>query len=181
MASSLAFGVQALALVDTKFPIWYPYYGSWFIAMLFEVVLLIIQSASHYPTSLADLSCVAIQGLRMGTFLVLTFLYFGLPHNKKDCTSGDPEQQPLLRKSLGSISSSGGLAANGNTYVSTTDATAQDLDTAEDCEAVSEDVWLAEEQEAKDKMLKRLKHDGNWFTYVKGFSVRGLPSFCATC
>lgn len=139
--------------------------------------MLILQNTSHYPASLADLAFVTVQGVRVGTFIVLTLLYFGLRSNKKGRTSGDPEQQPLLRKCRGTNESNRELVANSTAYNTAIDITL-DSDTTEDGDAAAKDVWLSSEQKVKEKIFKRLKQDGNWITYVKGFSVRMSPPSC---
>lgn len=111
-------------------------------------------------------------------FIILCFLYFGLRSNE-EYTNIDPERQALLRKSLGSNASSTETITNDNRYGTSTDATAdaatdtatQNSDTDDDSDTGSEDGWLAQERSAEELMLKRLKQDGNWFTYMKGFSV----------
>jgi hypothetical protein len=38
-------------------------------------------------------------------------------------------------------------------------------------DADSEDSYCAKERKAKEKIAKRLRQDGNWFTYAKGFTI----------
>jgi hypothetical protein len=151
--------------------VWYPYYGTWFTAILAELALLIIHNAHHYPTSTNDLTFIAIQVLRLSMFLMLAFLYFGLRNDKKDYAGGDLERQSLLGKHLCRSASSAESVSNDNTRSTPTNASSQGSVTTQDNDATSDDVWLARERKIKEQIQKRLKQDGNWFAYVKGFSV----------
>jgi hypothetical protein len=78
----------------------------------------------------------------------------------------------LAKKLAPKASGSDETAANGNGYGATTDANAQESDTADNAsDAGSEDSWLAEQRKAQEMIDKRLQQDGNWFKYAKGFIV----------
>jgi hypothetical protein len=130
-------------------------------AILVEPVLLISNSPLS-SISMNDLAFLAIQGLRFCLFLTLPFLYFGLRNDTNNYASSDPEQQSLLRINL----SSNTLCTESPTADSQYSVSVED-ETA----ATSEDEWLVKRRKAKERILKRLKQDGNWLTYIKGFSV----------
>jgi hypothetical protein len=163
-------GVEILVLTDTKFPVWHPYYGTWFIAILVELVLLTVRNVSRHPKSVYDFTFVAIQGLRLSAFILLPSIYFGLCSDKKEYKNSDPERQSLIRKKNLSNASASESVANSNSYDTTSDTSTNISDTIDDSDASSEDLWLREERKAEELILKRLKQ-GSWFTYVKGFGV----------
>ncbi|KAE9376692.1 hypothetical protein N431DRAFT_330918 [Stipitochalara longipes BDJ] len=173
IASTIAFCAQALALTDSKFPVWYPYYGTWFFGLVFELILAVIPNVFRPPSSPYDYIVIAIQGSRICIFIILPSLYFGLRNDKKEYDNCDAERQTLLAKKLApKASSSDNTTANSNGYGATTDANSQESDTADNAsDAGSEDSWLAEQRKAQDMIDKRLQQDGNWFTYAKGFTV----------
>ena len=173
IASTIAFCAQALALTDSKFPVWYPYYGTWFFGLVVELVLAVVPNVFRRPNCVYDYVVIAIQGLRICIFVILPSLYFGLRNDKKEYDNCDAERQTLLAKKLAPrAGSSDDTAANGNGYGATTDANAQESDTADNAsDAGSEDSWLAEQRKAQELIDKRLQQDGNWFTYAKGFTV----------
>lgn len=165
------FGVQALALIDTKFPVWYPYFVPWFIAIFVEAALLVVPNVFDHPKSVFDFIFIAIQAVRITTFIVLTSLYFGLRNDEKQYDNYDAERQSLLRKKLAPKQGSEDSSKAGKGYGATTTENGAS-ETADDAsEAGSEDSWLAERRKAQEKVAKRLKQDGNWFTYAKGFAV----------
>jgi hypothetical protein len=160
-------------LTDSKFPVWYPYYGTWFFGLVVELVLAVVPNVFKPPNSPYEYVIIVIQGLRICIFIILPSLYFGLRNDKKEYDNCDAERQTLLAKKLApKASGSDETAANGNGYGATTDANAQESDTADNAsDAGSEDSWLAEQRKAQEMIDKRLQQDGNWFTYAKGFTV----------
>ena len=111
-----------------------------------------------------------IQVARTCLFLALPLLYFGLRNDEKEYDNCDAERQGLLRKKLvAKASSSEDAVATSEGYGTTADTTPQDSGSVSETE--SEDSWLAEQRKAQELISKRLKQDGNWFTYAKGFAV----------
>lgn len=96
-------------------------------------------------------------------------LYFALRNDQKKYDTSDAERQVLLGKKLASRGTgSEETLLSSNDYGTST----QDSDTTEDSgDTDEEDSWLAEQRKAKEMVAKRLKQDGNWFTYAKGFMV----------
>lgn len=170
MASTIAFGVQCLALTDSKFPVWYPYYGTWFIGIVVELFLVVVPNIFEPPKKPFDFAILVIQVLRICAFLILPSLYFGLRNDKKEYEDSDIERQSLLQKKLGKKPSSEASTLNGNGYGTTTE-NSQDSDTTDNSSDTSEDSWLEHQRKAQAKIDKRLEQDGNWFTYAKGFTV----------
>ncbi|CAG8981855.1 hypothetical protein HYALB_00009530 [Hymenoscyphus albidus] len=166
IASTIAFGIQALALTDAKFPVWYPYYGTWFIGVTVELTLVILPNVYQPPASIFDYSIIFIKGARIATFIALIVLYFTLRNDPKEYDNADAERQSLLRKKLAPKPSSSEDSTNG--YGTTT---AQESDGEEDDDDTSKDSWLKQQKEAQELIQKRLKQDGDWFTYAKGFAV----------
>ena len=139
-----------------------------------ELVLIIVPNVFHPTNGLFNYFVIVMQCLRFCVFIIMPCLYFGLRNDKKVYDNADAERQSLLRKKVApKLSSSEDSSANGSGYGSTN---AQESDTAENSEAESEDSWLAEQRKAQELISKRLKQDGNWFTYAKGFTVG--PNLC---
>lgn len=177
IASTIAFGIQFLALTDSEFPVWYPYYGTWFFGIAVELVLIVVPNIYNRPKDVFGFAILVIQALRLFGFISLPALYFGLRNDHKEYASSDVERQSLLRKKLGQkAGNSSETTLNGNGYGTTADTTSQDSDTAEEnsSDTDSEDSWLAEQRKAQKKIDKRLEQDGNWYTYAKGFMVGRL-------
>jgi hypothetical protein len=141
-----------------------------------ETVLIVVVNVFHPPKSPFDFVFIVEQVLRISTFIILLSLYFGLRNDKKQYDNADAERQSLLRKKVASKqSSSEESVASANGYGGTTDSNTQESDTAaEASDAGSEDSWLADQRKAQEMIANRLKQDGNWFTYAKGFTVSWL-------
>ncbi|KAG0649532.1 Adenosinetriphosphatase [Hyphodiscus hymeniophilus] len=166
LASTLVFGIQSLALIDTKFPVWYPYYVPWFVAIIAETTLLVVPNIFDRPSLAFEFVVIAIQALRIATFIIVTALYFGLRNSEKQYENLDAERQSLLRKKLAPKQGLGDSTKTGNGYGATITDTTDDAS-----EPASEDSWVADRRKAQEKIATRLKQDGNWFTYAKGFAI----------
>lgn len=148
---------------------WYPYYVPWFLGIVVEILLLVIPNVLHGPKNISDYVCIVIQTLRVTAFISLPILFFGLRNDKEKYDNADAERQALLSKKLSAKASS---SDESSTDYGTIEGEDEDSDTADNVsEAGSEDSWIAEQQKTKDLIAKRLKQDGNWFTYAKGFTV----------
>jgi hypothetical protein len=161
ISSLIVFGVQAIALTDAKFPVWYPYYGTWFIGICVELTLLILPNVYSPPNATFDYVVIATQCFRVVTLLLLVSLFFGPRSDKKEYDNADAEQQSLLKngKPGGSEDSAKGYGTASGTTTSAISV------------AASEDSWVAKQRKAQELIEKRLQQDGNWFTYAKGFAV----------
>ncbi|KAG9233515.1 hypothetical protein BJ875DRAFT_505324 [Amylocarpus encephaloides] len=167
LTSAIIFGAQALVLTDAKFPVWYPYLGTWLIGIAVEMTLVVLQASYESPSSAADYTTVSIQVARVAIFASLVFVYYGLRNDEKEYDNPDAEQQSLLRKRLAPKPSS--LAGSSKGYGSTTRTKSSDSDSASS--ATAEDSWLAKQKKSEEMVQKRLQQDGNWFTYAKGFAI----------
>jgi hypothetical protein len=179
ITSAITFGIQILALLETKFPVWYPYSVTWFLGLLVESVLLIVPNILVHPTGPFDFVFIAIETLRILAFAILPILYFGLRNDEKEYDNNDAERQSLLRKNLAKKSSSSDKSVtNGKDYGTTGDTSAEGSETAtNNSQTESEDAYLADQKKAMDMIAKRLKQDGDWFTYAKGFTVCRISAF----
>lgn len=175
MSSTIAFGIQCLALTDSKFPVWYPYYGTWLFGIVVEMFLILAPNICSPPSQAFDYAILVIQALRTCCFIVLPSTYFGLRNDKKRYEESDVEHQSLLGKKS-SQKAAKKTAAVGNGYGTNENDSreSEESDTADD-DNEAEDSWLQRQRQAQEKIDKRLEKDGNWFTYAKGFTVSWRP------
>jgi hypothetical protein len=166
----LVWGVQTLALGDSKFPVWYPYYGSWVIGLTFDIIRIVLLNLGHHPTSVFDYCSLVVQIIRICFLAILLFLYCGLRNRKSQYKNVDEESQALLQKKLAPQHGSSEETTDTSPGYGTTATTdSNDSETAKDSEP--EDNETKKTREAKKRMLARLENDGSWWTYAKGFSV----------
>ncbi|KAB8291233.1 hypothetical protein EYC80_009920 [Monilinia laxa] len=174
ISSTLVFLVEIIALADTLSPTWYPYYGTWFIGLFVEICLIIFPNLLSSPTNSAfDYVLIAIQATRILNFVALPIVYFYFRSDDKAHDTNDAERQSLLHKNT-VPSSSESSTLNGNGYGTTDDTTsqgAQGADVSDAASVTSEDSYLEQQRKSKEAIAKRLQEDGNWWTYIKGFSM----------
>lgn len=172
----LVWSIQCFALLETKSPVWYPYYGAWLIAAVSELTLFILPNIFLGIYGLFDLCSLSIQGLRICAIFVLLCIYVA-SRNRKNSEYSDAECQSLLHETLAPKNSvTNGSNENGNGYggVSNTAATTEDdtsKNSTDSTESDDEDIFSERLTKAKERVQKRLDNDGNWWTYAKGFSV----------
>lgn len=174
----LVFGVQLAGLLDTDRPAWYPYIGSYIIGLPFDATIILLSDryrpniAPHYFQVLD----AVIAALRLFSMLSVVVIYFTWSKVKHLEEGHDTERQTLLQKSG---LSRGGLTDNsedsqnidyGSASDDSTDASQSPTDTPES-------PWERRERESREAMEKRLKENGNWFTYAKSFFVSHLIGY----
>ncbi|KAI0025409.1 hypothetical protein F4780DRAFT_328146 [Xylariomycetidae sp. FL0641] len=175
----LVWGIQQNSLSPPSEVVWYPFYGSWLIALVFEPVIGALHFARAYspatahppsPTAIilqVDGSlCLARSVL---VLVVLCFYFNG--RNRIEASQADEERSPLLPKPDPRATNANGSTDSGygtNTDTNNTGATnTQAANSPTDVES----PWERSQRLAREKMEKRLKDEGNWFAYVKGFAV----------
>ncbi|KAI0484855.1 hypothetical protein GGR56DRAFT_47116 [Xylariaceae sp. FL0804] len=177
----LVFGIQQNALPAAQDVVWYPYYGSWLLSLVFEppsAVLWFIaaQRPIHdlhghaYPgeAQVFRLVDAAFSVARSVTILVVLLLFFiGRARGQSD--ESDEEQSPLIPKTGQNLTDASTDSGYGtNTESASTGATNTD---AAKSTAEGESPWERRNRQTREKIEKRLQSEGNWISYVKGFQI----------
>ncbi len=166
-------GLQFAALFDSEFPVWYPYYGNWVAAIVVETALLVASTVLHRPVDVYDFISVSISGLCACNFIILFCVYLAARNREGINENDDAERQSLLRSEiLPGASNSEDPGQNANEYGATDDSSDDESNKKTEEEEASEDYWFKRQRENEEKIAKRLKADGNWWSYCKGFFVR---------
>ncbi|KAI0477962.1 hypothetical protein F4859DRAFT_43473 [Xylaria cf. heliscus] len=183
LACVLIFGVQQNSIGDAAEIVWYPYYGSWFMASLFELAIAVIQFLVAHEASTVHLDAhpefelpafirldAAISVLRFAVMIGVILIYFS-SYNCIDTDSCDEERSPLIPKSDQRVSNGNGSTDSG--YGTSSDATNTDTTNTETASSPTdpESPWERQQRLLREKMEKRLKSEGSWIAYVKGFMV----------
>lgn len=183
LACVLIFGVQQNSIGDAAEMVWYPYYGSWLVASLFEPALAVIQFLVAHEVSTVHLDAhpefelpvfiqldASLSVLRFAVMLGIILIYF-LSYNCIDTNSCDEERSPLIPKSDQRLSNGNGSADSG--YGTSSEAANTDGTNTETTNSPTdpESPWERQQRLLREKMEKRLKSEGSWIAYVKGFMV----------
>ncbi|KAI0186050.1 hypothetical protein EV127DRAFT_188838 [Xylaria flabelliformis] len=179
----LIFGVQQNSIGDAVEIVWYPYYGSWLMASLFEPAIAVIQFLIAHEASTVHLDAhpefelptiirldAAISVIRFAVLLSVILIYFSA-HRYTKAESCDEERSPLLAKSDQRSSNGNGSADSG--YGTNSEATNTDATNTETANSPTdpESPWERQQRLLREKMEKRLKEEGSWIAYIKGFLV----------
>ncbi|KAI1739466.1 hypothetical protein F4680DRAFT_136921 [Xylaria scruposa] len=183
LACVLIFGIQQNSIGDAVEIVWYPYYGSWLMASLFESAIAVIKFLIAHEASTVHLDAhpefelpafiridAAISVIRFVVMLSVILIYFSA-HSYINTESCDEERSPLLAKSDQRSGNGNGSADSG--YGTSSEATNTDTTNTETANSPTdpESPWERQQRLLREKMEKRLKSEGSWIAYVKGFMV----------
>ncbi|KAL7937322.1 hypothetical protein V8C35DRAFT_331176 [Trichoderma chlorosporum] len=168
LSCTLVFGILCIQLVESDSIVWYPFRGSWFIALSFELAIAILTAVGSSRAVLTpyDMLHIMFQCLRLTSLVTLVaWTCLGLWTNSNPSVF-DEETQPLLSADddQAGAQTTSGKVANGSSYGSTTQSET-------DSDNTEEFNWERREREAREEMEKRLEEDGNWIEYAKGFMI----------
>ncbi|KAK8055277.1 hypothetical protein PG993_000504 [Apiospora rasikravindrae] len=179
LSCMLVFGIQQTTLGSGASGIvWFPFYGSWFIALVAEpaiaaiTILSTVQKPDHSTVHLwLNVAIAATRYFVLALTVILYFVWRARPEEN----GKDDESNPLLPKSgdrstEGNCSGDSGYGTNseGNTEATNTQTTNTE---ATNSPSDGESPWERQEREAREKVEKRLKSEGSWIAYAKGFLV----------
>jgi len=181
LACTMIFSLHIGTLSQEEYPVWYPYFGCWVISLVFDLALLALAIAFPNGDLKTPYSLVGIvsMSLRGAIFIGLIVLYlFQRDSPGQPSASEDEESQPLLGDANGRADAAETGNQNGGYGCTTTEASNKSK-TAKS--AAEENPHERRQREARENMEKRLKEDGNWFTYIKRFMVRCYPGSRRHC
>lgn len=169
----LVYGVQFTGLAGSEKPVWYPYVGSLWIALLAEPSVEALSLLTRTPISLTyvqflDIATVAARYL---AFLSVLVVYYGLGCSSVPEEGSEAERQSLIPKEdgqRGDYPPTGVQSLDSDGYGSVpaeSTAGTQSTDSPEP-------VWERRRREARERMEKRLEEEGNWLAYARRFMVR---------
>ncbi|KAI4169508.1 MAG: hypothetical protein LQ343_005648 [Gyalolechia ehrenbergii] len=166
----LLWSTQAIILHRTRRPIWYLFYGSWLITLAFETVIFSLFASQHTVWSAAGLVLVIIKASQVTALLGLLARYVTLRINIRQLWSDEESASLLGRKTVPSSRQNSTIKSPGH-YGSTVVTTAAHSSSADTEDSELEDQVDRESKKKQRSVTERLEKDGNWFTYLRGFSI----------
>lgn len=170
----MVYGVQSASLAQTEHPVWYPFYGTWLLALACEITLAVLYfSRNGKPLSgLPSMAHFGLCTLRSSLLLLLAVTYFSRRDGTTRAQSSDEECQSLL-DSNGSAQQP---ELNGNGSTTAQQNQGQGYGSTQGSDAATkkrpnELPYERRQREGREKLEKRLQEEGNWFTYVRKFLV----------
>lgn len=187
MSCALVFGVVFAGLSEAANPVWYPYMGTFGIALVVEPVVgtLSLMVRPEEPASFNDIFDIFTVAARYLAVILALAFYFEGSYSARQEKGTDAERQSLLKTnghaSHDSDPDDHGNGAQPNGYGATSDAStdgnqSSDTDASTDSNQSSdtdddENPYERRQRQASEQMEKRLKEKGNWVTYAKSFMV----------
>ncbi|KAI0882841.1 uncharacterized protein GGS22DRAFT_190819 [Annulohypoxylon maeteangense] len=177
----LTFGIEQNSLGNNSGVVWYPFYGSWIIACVLEpinaVLLFIIAQNPITTTPITfdtsalflhlDASLVIARCVLISSALLAYFLW----RESETSVDEDEERAPLIPKPDQRSNGTDNSADSG--YGTNSDATNTEATNTETANSPSdlESPWERQQRISQEKIEKRLKNEGNWISYAKGFLI----------
>lgn len=176
LSCMLIFGVQLVYLSDSPKPVWYPYVGSIFLALMFDPlleVLSVLQNPGALHTYLVYIDIV-MTAIRYLALVTAAILYLAAPKALAK-EIHDSEREALL----GGVRSGNQVSESSentqNSSYGTNNSSEDTTDTSDASADDAESPWERRERECKARLEKHLQEDGNWFAYAKRFLVCFTP------
>jgi hypothetical protein len=155
----LVYGIQISQFYDDPTGPWTSFYGSWLLALPFEVLITALGiTQERKPHLISTIFLPAIAYLRCGIVALLVGSPCLVPLFRKSNANNDEERQSLL-------------AADALEQPSTPPAYGSTGQQEDDDSDTEEHRWERSVRLAKEAMEKRLQDDGGWFQYAMGFKV----------
>lgn len=154
--------VLNVSLIESgKRIVWYPLYGSWLIAISTEIVLFGVAFPGQVSNPI-EYARVSIKAVRLVAMVLLPLVLFFLKSPAE--SARDEESVSLLGPDRPATSDS--ISLEDSSYGSISDLSLQD---PYGSNIIDEHAKKYRDQRKQHR--RRLQMSGNWFTYLRGFSV----------
>ncbi|KAL8926297.1 MAG: hypothetical protein Q9208_003019 [Pyrenodesmia sp. 3 TL-2023] len=170
ISSSLLWFLFVIVLHRTRRPVSYPHVGSWLITLVFDIVLFSFFASQHTVTTAVSVLLLVTWACRILALLALLAIQAAARFNLRRSRSDEESTSLLRRKIVASFRRNsdlqpgggyGSISVNNDPNASSTDSEGSESENSSDDEAKKRQKAVSE----------RLKEDGNWFTYLRGFSI----------
>ncbi|KAL8661793.1 MAG: hypothetical protein Q9202_005290 [Teloschistes flavicans] len=168
LSNSILWSTLTLLLYRTKRPAWYPYIGSWLITLVLELTTFALFTTQHAVSEAKDYALVAVQASRFAAFTVLLATH-ATTRIRSEWLSQDEESTSLLHhqdpSAKLSSSTTGSKGDYGSLKIIAEDASSDEEES--DSDGPSDQAL----KKGKKTLNDRLRKDGDWFTYLRGFAI----------
>lgn len=166
----ILWSTQTILLHRTRRPVWYVYYGSWLVTIAFEIVLLSLFASLQTVSRIPAVILVIIRASRIIVLLGLVVRYVMLRVNVRRLWSDEESASLLGSKTVSTIQQSQ-AAKSPDDYGSTMTTAEAHSSSTETEDSEPEDQAVRDRKKKQQPVTERLKKDGNWLTYLRGFSI----------
>ena len=163
----------SIVLQGTRRPVLYPYLGTCSITLVFDAAICSLFARQHPVRSAVQFVFVLLQICRLGALLFLLgvhakarLAFTAPPFDEESASLLQHHPLPAERQdpSVKPAGTYGSLVVTDTSHPKPTDS--EDSDSSED-----DDQYSKEAKKRKRLVGERLQKDGNWLTYLRGFSL----------
>ncbi|KAI4281281.1 MAG: hypothetical protein L6R38_003806 [Xanthoria sp. 2 TBL-2021] len=170
-SSTLLWFLVNIILQSTRRPVWYPYLGACIITLAFEAAIFSLFISQLSKGKAAGFAFVVSHVCRFAVLLLILAVHQKTRMGIKYSQSDEESAASLLQHQLRSAPIQDGTAKPAGNYGSVVviDAAYPESSDSEDSE--DDDLYSKAAKKKQRLMNERLQQDGNWFTYLRGFSL----------
>ncbi|KAG0636143.1 hypothetical protein HOY80DRAFT_1055299 [Tuber brumale] len=154
LSSVVIWGVIELCLVDNNSPVWYPYCGSWILALIAELCLLALPNDDPGRKNGFHKAKVFVEIIRVSFLFALPVSYWGFQRSDNQRSFCEDEESAGLLAASNAVNAT----SNGTSYGATGDGSNNTPENTANTEANA-------------RMMKKIEESGNWWVYAKSFSI----------
>ncbi|KAH9825562.1 ABC transporter transmembrane region [Teratosphaeria destructans] len=176
LVSLVAYSSLGLGLLENRNPLWHPYLGAWFVALLLEVPCTALLALADGLGDNDAVSRLTVSTIRCVLLLALCISgsAFALQDRRTSSVKQD-ETEPLLTNGSTGVNGQANKVTNGTQYGSITghaDSVTAGVNSGDDETDLDSDSEEPEKDaELKAQQRKRLEESGSWFNYMKDFKI----------
>lgn len=149
---------------------WYPHVWSWVITLIFDIVLFSFFASQHTVSTAVNVLLLVTWACRILALLALLVIHTAVRFNFRRPKSDEESTSLLRQKIVASFGRNSNLQPGGD-YGSVTVNNDPNASATDSGDSDSENSSDDEAKKRQKAVSERLKEDGNWFTYLRGFSI----------
>ncbi|KAI4093721.1 MAG: hypothetical protein LQ339_007624 [Xanthoria mediterranea] len=170
-SSFLLWSLVNIILQATGRPVWYPYLGTCVVTLAFEATIFSLFASQLSNGKAVGSLLIVCHVCRFALLLFLLAIHQKARIDVKYSQTDEESAASLLQHQLRSAQAQDGTAKPAGNYGSVVVTDAPDPESSDSEDSEEDDLYDEAAKKKQRLMNKRLQKDGNWFTYLRGFSL----------
>ena len=170
LATLLIWFVLVASLLGSRSSLWSPYYGSWLITLISEMLVLSLGMSTYRPSTGIEHVQLGLKASRLLLLAALPVITFAFLRTLNSDRGSDEEASPLLGHSQEVSEESQNSAGTYGSTVTRNTAGNTSSTSSEQIKDLAQQE-MKKEHDEEERLKKRLKESGNWWAYAKSYSV----------
>ncbi|KAL8669122.1 MAG: hypothetical protein Q9168_006274 [Polycauliona sp. 1 TL-2023] len=169
--SALIWYLIGIILQGTRRPVWYPYHGTCLLTLVFEATMISLFVSELFKDKTVGFVAVGCQVCRLAALLFYLAVHQKAWINIKHSQFDEESAASLLQHHLESAKGQDGATKPAKSYGSVVATDLSESVTSDSENSEPDDEYRKKQKKKKRLMDKHLREAGNWFSYLRGFSL----------